>query len=74
MNLPITGTGISVVLARTDAVRALEARFGWLRAELYALGGNVSSLEGHKQTLWYAREKAVRRLNAISEMRDLDRR
>lgn len=70
-----SGTGLAVVLARTACVRALEERFGWLRDELYAEhAGNVSQLEPHKQILWGAREKAVQRLNRISQVPDLELR
>lgn len=76
MNLPIPAgtTGLGLVLARTQAVYAIERRFGWLRAELYQAGGNVSALEPHKQLLWHGRDKAVARLNRISRIRDVAKR
>ncbi len=72
--LPLEGTGLGIVLARTQAVHAIEKRFGWLRAELYQLGGNVSALEPHKQLLWMGREKAIARLNRISRFPDKEKR
>ena len=50
---------------------AIQARFGWLLAELVLVNGNFSALPRHHQVLWHGRARVVRRFNRIGEERDL---